>query len=212
MTGPTAKTSSNMDLNRPHPISSVLNAIRPIIGVNTKIKSARDQKQEAETYPLVEYIIHKEGKSVYDSATKAWRVDLVMQLNYIFMEAELCEQVHTSQVDDSLKIQAAQFNITGKIRSILQLMVHPNSLGSEFNVSDFNWAEYDFKLVEFHESIYFRKHGSNELTGAASLFTISMLDIGNRICCLPDNQNAVYNMLDPDSVSGRLLKQKIDAS
>ena len=199
-----------MELNPPHPIAVILSVLAPIVGANFVLKSARDSEIEQDKYPLIDYVVHKEGGSTYEHSKKSWRVELIIQIDYLLQENDVKESLPEAELSESLAVQALQFGLTSKIRSLVQLIVDPGSLGKEFKDQDFIWSKYDFKLVRFIESVYFRKHGMDELTGASSLFVLSLLDVDNLICCIPNNQEQVYAMLDPSSVSGRLLKQKID--
>lgn len=199
-----------MNANPQHPINIVLSVLAPIVGANFVLRSARDSGIEVKKYPCIEYVIHKEGESKYDKATKSWRVELIIQLDYLLQEDLVQKFLESCELEESLAIQALQYSLTGKIRTLIQLLIDPGSLGQGFNEMDFVWAKYDFKLVRLVESAYFRLHEANEETGASSLFILSFLDVDNIICCLPKDLQGTYAMLKPDSVSGRLLKQKID--
>ena len=200
-----------MILNSIHPISLVLEALAPLVGANFVTKSARDSETEADKYPLIEYVIAKEGKASYDYSKKSWRVELVVVFSFMLEEDDVKECIPKEELEDSLAVQGIQYSMTSKLRSLVQLMINPGSLGREFKEEDFSWSKYDFKLERFIESVYFRRHGSNEETGASSLFVLSLLDVDNTICCSAENLEQIYALLDPDSVSGRQLKLKIDA-
>lgn len=199
-----------MDLNAEHPINIVLCSLAHIIGANFVIKSARDSSTEENKFPLLEYVIHKEGEAKYDYSRKAWRVELVIQLDYQLEEDGLQECIPHEELDESLAIQGIQFSITSKLRSLIQLMIDPGSLGANYKASDFVWSKYDFKLVRFVESAYFRLHGTEEVTGAASLFILSLLDVDNVICCIPEDLEAVKKMVTPGSVTDRLIDQQLN--
>lgn len=200
----------SLELTAPHPINQVLSVLAPLVGANHTLVSARDSQIQDYRYPALEYVIHQEGLSAYDYSTKSWRVELIIELDYLMQEDQVQQCLTELELEESLAIQGLQFNLTGKLRRVVQLMVDPSSLGADFKEGDFLWSKYQFRLVRFVESAYFRKHGADEVTGASSLFVLSLLDVDGTICCLPNNQQQVYEMLKPDSVSGKLLKQKID--
>lgn len=203
-----------MELNAVHPVTFALNLIAPIFGANFELKSGRDTQLEAERYPLIDYFIHKEGRSTYERSKKVWRVEIVLQLNYQLEEDGLQECIPSDELEESLGVQGVQFSITGKLRGIVQMLVDPGSLGKSLGVTlkseDFLWSKYEFKLVDFVESAYFRRKGMQETSGSSSLMVLSFLDIDNVICCVPEDGEAIKNMLDPASTTAQLLDLQLN--
>lgn len=199
-----------MNLLPNHPINEILVAVAPILGANFVMRSARDSELEPTKYPLLEYVIHKEGLSIYDRTLRSWRVELVIQLDYLVEEHYVKSCLESLELEESLAVQALQHSITSKIRSIIQLITDPSSLGSQYKEQDFIWSKYDFKLVKVYESAYFRDIGADRLTGASTLFVLSFVDIDNVICCETQNLDSVYSLLKSESTSAKLLKIKID--
>ena len=199
-----------MELNPKHPLTLALCALSPVVGANYVLRSARDSEHEPDKFPLVEYVVHKERKSEFDFTRKCWRVELVVQLDFLLEEDNALECLAENELSDSQAIQALQFGLTSRIRSLIQFLILPSSIGEGYKDEDFIWSDYGFKLVELVESVYFRKKGSDELTGASSLFVLSVLDKDNIICCTEENQDEVLCLLKPESVSARLLKKKIE--
>ncbi len=195
-----------------HPLSICFNALAPIVGANFVLSSSRDRQLEANKYPLIEYVVHKEGLSGYDATKKSWRVELVVQIDYLLEEVDILKCVKTTveELEESQAVQGVQFNLTSKLRSLIQFIVDPSSLGNGYSKNDFLWGRYDPKLVKFVESNYFRKHGADELSGVQSLVVLSFLDVDNILCCALDDLQLLYNTMNPDSNKAKLLKQKID--
>jgi hypothetical protein len=196
-----------------HPLTIAFSALAPIVGANFVLSSSRDRQIDVNKYPLIEYVVHKEGLSGYDQTKKSWRVELVVQIDYLLEEVNFMQCLKTSveELEESQAVQGIQFSLTSKLRSLIQFIVDPSSLGSGYSKADFLWGKYDPKLIKFVESNYFRNHGSDELSGVQSLVVISVLDVDNILCCALNDLQLLYNTMNPESNKAKLLKQKIDS-
>lgn len=202
-----------MEIAQEHPLTTALRLLAPVVGGNFLLEDMRQKNSTgAAKYPAIEYKILAQVGAPKLEGRNAFRVETLVQLDYLIKEANLTKYCKENSLDGMKDIYALFNLFHARLRAFVLFLTNPTGINRSYKACDFLHTKFDFKIVKFNMGHNFRNFTADKLTGVSQTWTLSYLETQSnaQYCCIDQNLEELLKVVEEGSVTYQIIQNKLN--